>query len=76
MGFVEMKFVMGFWRGLVPRVPLVPQELWVHPFGGDVAVSLGLLDSIPVSLVRLVVSGVILRFRHCSFLSAGGGRRR
>lgn len=48
---------------MLPRVPLVPQELRVHPFGGSVAVLAGLLDAILVGLVRLVVSCVVLRLR-------------
>lgn len=49
---------------MLPRIPLVPQELGVHPFGGSVAVLARLLNAVLVSLVRLVVSCVILRLRH------------
>ena len=49
---------------MFPCIPLVPQELGVHPFGGGVTVPSGFLDSILVSLVRLVVCCVILRLGH------------
>ena len=49
---------------MLPRVPLVPQKLWIHPFGGSVAVPLWLFDAILVGLVGLVVSGVVLRLSH------------
>lgn len=49
---------------VLPRVPLVPQELGVHPFGGGVPVPPGLLDAVLVGLVGLVVGRVVLRLRH------------
>lgn len=49
---------------MLPGIPLVPQELRIHPFGGGVAVLAGLLDAVLVGLVRLIVSCVILRLRH------------
>lgn len=39
---------------------------YAYPFGGGVGMALGLLDSVPVGLVRLIMGGVILRFRHVS----------
>lgn len=49
---------------MLPCIPLVPQKLGIHPFGGSVSVPPGLLDSVLMSLVRLVVGGVVLRLRH------------
>lgn len=54
---------------MLPRVPLVPEELWVHPLGGGLAVALGLLDAVLVRLVRLVVRRVVLRLGHLRSLS-------
>ena len=41
-----------------------------YPFGGGLAMALGLLDAVLVRFVRLVVRGVILRLRHCSSSSS------
>lgn len=49
---------------MLPRIPLVPQKLRVHPLGGAVAMLAGLLDPVSVGLVGLVVGSVILRLRH------------
>jgi hypothetical protein len=49
---------------VLPCIPLVPQKLRIHPFGGSVAVLAWLLDAILVGLEGLVVSGVILRLCH------------
>lgn len=48
---------------VLPSVPLIPQKLGVHPFGGSVAMPPGLLDVIYVGLVELVMCCVIFRKR-------------
>jgi len=49
---------------VLPRVPLIPQKLGIHPFGGSVAMPLGFLDAVFVGLVGLIVCCVILRLCH------------
>ena len=49
---------------VLPGIPLIPEELGVHPFGGGVSVPPRFLDAILVSLVGLVVSGMVLRLCH------------
>ena len=49
---------------VLPRVPLIPQKLGIHPFGGSVAMPLGFLDAVFVGLVGLIVRCVILRLCH------------
>lgn len=46
------------------RVPLVPQELGVHPLARLVLVLLGLLDAVAVGLVGLVVGRMVLGLGH------------
>lgn len=39
---------------------LVPKKLWIHSLGRNVLGSLGLLNTIGVSLVRIVMSTCVL----------------
>ena len=43
---------------------LVAEELGAHTLGGHLAETLGLLDTVAVSLAVLVVVGVVLGFCH------------
>ena len=56
-------------------VPLVSEELGVHALGARVLLLLLLLDSVPMVLVRLVVSRVVLGLRHGACLTQVCGER-
>lgn len=56
-------------------VPLVSEELGVHALGARVLLLLLLLDTVPMVLVRLVVSRVVLGLRHGACLTQVCGER-